>query len=339
VSFAKWRYQTFVDACRSLLKVRLLCTQKITADIFKNTQEKELIKDVLVACKHARLWTWIRAMFDYVLLPLERLRRWGMICDCHKKERETKKHFSCPWNSRRLGGAEERVQKDIQRIRDQADALRPEHVEGDEPLCKDIVGILKAVAAMLVVKFAFLSQLPYKFVHAESVEGAKLCLTLIDKFPFAEHTATTQWWILNLRVDLESRAAGNPASPALVREVKRLKASPLSEDPGEGYHRGTSYEKLRSAASSREHLIALQRRKQNIARGLCLIRTPAGKKVWDYEWKHFKRVLNKPISRRHIFRRVQLQDRPFFKHFYRIDEGVANQVDRGVLKFIPGVYQ
>jgi len=338
VSFAKWRYATVVEAIGGLLKVRSLST-KLDVGIFKNTQEQKLINSVVQAGGNRPLWRWMRAMYDHVLHHLERLRRWGMVCDCCSDERRRRRLVFCKRSGRRLGNAQEHVRLEIAAWKDRANNLVPEQVEGDRALLGETVQVIRRVADMLWTKFQWLWMLPYMFVHAATQAGAADCLVLLDRYPMLEQTATAQWWNRNLRGDLEAVRDGAAPSARLALEVKRLENSPLVEDPGEGYHRGTTHEHVRAPSGSREHLIAVQRRAQNLARIKRILKDKLGKNkaVLNFEWRNFKRVLNKPIDRKHMFRRVLMRDRPFWRKFYRLDS--ADSVEDSIYIWMFHIYK
>ena len=325
ISFAKWRYATVPAAMKGLLRVRTLTQDKLESSLFIDTQEKELIKEVLEASNAAGFWRWMQAMWYYVLMPLEHLRRWSMVSDCCAAARRLNRNHTCKRNGRRLGTALGRVERAIKYFRETARDLKQEDVENDKPLCIEIMFICRALVEMLKTKFAWLWQLPYYFIHCLTVPGATRCLELLDEFPHEQHTCTSQWWNTHLRGDLESVKAGNEPSQKLRLEHSRMENSSLDETPGEGWHRGTTHDHTRAARATREHLIACQRQKQNTAMFLKVLRKhkDRGKRVLEFEWRNFKRVLNKPLSQRRIFQRVRMKDRPFYRKFYRLDEGIA----------------
>lgn len=99
-SFAKWRYETVVEALSQLLARRAICGL-ITNDLFLHVQDKEELKAVLAACADREFWDWAATSHPELFKELETLRRWGMVCDCeaHLEERRLasgKLFIKCP---------------------------------------------------------------------------------------------------------------------------------------------------------------------------------------------------------------------------------------------------
>ena len=67
---------------------------------------------------------------------------------------------------------------------------------------------------------------------------------------------------------IEERAAGGEMLPCLAKEVRALKNVKLDEGPGEGYHRGTHLTKMRAASTKTAWLLAANRHKQNLQKGV-----------------------------------------------------------------------
>ena len=102
---AKWRYETAHTTFDALLKLSHMCTHFLL-DVdawFPNFQDKDLLLKVREACQWRDLWCFMRVFFDTVLNPLERGRRWGLVCDCCRELRRLQAaRVRCPWASRRL---------------------------------------------------------------------------------------------------------------------------------------------------------------------------------------------------------------------------------------------
>ena len=108
----KWRYETLFDVVCQLIPLIPVCTYlgqpgKL-AEIFSSFQDRELLKTVQEACGWHDLWVFLPVVFDRVLCPLEKARRWGLMCACHVEERKlSKAKLHCDRNSRRLDEARE----------------------------------------------------------------------------------------------------------------------------------------------------------------------------------------------------------------------------------------
>ena len=82
-SFAKWRYETVDDVLKQLLALRDICEDHFDGPLFFGTaQDQEEISAVHRACKNKRLWRWMAGASKYLFSPIEKVRRWGMVCDC-----------------------------------------------------------------------------------------------------------------------------------------------------------------------------------------------------------------------------------------------------------------
>ena len=95
-TLAKWRFETLHDVQQSLLRLRVLCQEhlKDACSLFKDFQEPQTLKDFATACKWDHLWQWMASFFRFVLRPLEKGRRWGLLCACCEEERQAGGYFS-----------------------------------------------------------------------------------------------------------------------------------------------------------------------------------------------------------------------------------------------------
>ena len=143
------------------------------------------------------------------------------------------------------------------------------------------------------VRFSYLSQLPWAFARADTVEGAIVDMDLLRARPLELQDLLTRARADRIGGDVDRRSQGLPASAALVQEVREINGMPLDESCGEGYHRDTHCEKKRAAASSSRHL------KQHVRFRKCLGRVQhfievhgdRGRKVARWEWFNYKRIL------------------------------------------------
>ena len=117
-----------------------------------------------------------------------------------------------------------------------------------------------------------------------------------------------------------ARGRGEPVSIALADEVKILQSIPLDEGPGEGYHRQTHLTMERAQASSAPWVMASVRHKQSLDLNKTLLNTygEKGAKVFKYEWRNFKRVLQPSMKNK--WRNVRMTDGKFYNKLYRLDE-------------------
>ena len=159
---------------------------------------------------------------------------------------------------------------------------------------------------------------PCLFANADTPEGAEAAIAEMDRHEENYLDDCTLWWKRNLRPQLLAIKDGAPPAPEVVTQVARINGSPLEEGPGEGYRRGTHYTKVHAPSATREHIIASQRYQGSVDKVLGVItKYPIkGNAVLNYEWVHFKRILNNPRNQRHRLLRRLIDDRTFFRKFY-----------------------
>ena len=126
---AKWRFETIVHTFRQLARLRYVC-QHIREELFANVQDRALLQDVVNACRDTFLWKFIVVTLEHVFNTTEGMRRWGMVCPCHKQERdEGQTHIQCVNNSRRLPEVWDFVQKEAAAMRKLAHDIRLDQCE------------------------------------------------------------------------------------------------------------------------------------------------------------------------------------------------------------------
>jgi hypothetical protein len=87
------------------LPLRKICeTFLIHVDeMFLGFQDKEQLVDVRAACAWPEFWLFLEQYFEHLILPLEKARRWGLVCACCAElRRRSKARTRCPRASRRL---------------------------------------------------------------------------------------------------------------------------------------------------------------------------------------------------------------------------------------------
>ena len=88
--------------------------------------------------------------------------------------------------------------------------------------------------ASIDARFGYLAELPWAYSRADTIEGAKEVMRLLRKHPLEHMDCFTRRTQSTIGGDIERRANGEDASPALVAEVQRICESCLNESPGEG---------------------------------------------------------------------------------------------------------
>lgn len=103
---AKWRYETCFNVFAQLLKLRDFATTVLKDNIqawFPNFKDKDLLKEVYDCLCDVDLWVFFRVFHDIIFWPLEKARRWGLVCACCSDQRhDTGKRSKCVMASRRL---------------------------------------------------------------------------------------------------------------------------------------------------------------------------------------------------------------------------------------------
>ena len=82
--------------------------------MFKNTQDSAHLELVLEACASEEFWCWMHCAFRFGIRPLEKARRWGLMCLCHAAAYARGESPKCDRSSRLLGHAREKA-KELQR--------------------------------------------------------------------------------------------------------------------------------------------------------------------------------------------------------------------------------
>ena len=321
-SFAKWRYETLFQVQRQLLNLRSVCEDHMRRELLGAVQDVEELGAVLEACKDKAFWRWCAASFRFIMKPLELLRRWGMVCNCHEEERRAHpgRHIECKENSRRLREAWPHVKDVIAQIIGTANFLSVEDTEGDAALHKMIVDACRSVAVLLETRFKYLRSLPYSLARADTVPGATECLEAFSSRPRDAHDAVTINIMDRIGPELEALRASGVCGAGLAKEVRLINTCPLDESCGEGYHRSTQWTRTRAKRAKLPYIMASTRHKENLRRIRAFMKTHGarGRAVIREDWVRYKRVLQALPRRKWIPKRMN--DANFFKRFYRMDE-------------------
>ena len=332
----KWRFATIVGVFEQLSPLREICEPHLRETLFSEAQDKVHITDVVKASRDPWLWKYIVYALLYMWGPLEELRRWGLMCDCHEQERAEKhlKHFTCDRNSRRIAGAWDHVEKVIAEFKERAKTLKPVDCEESQSLCTLLKGMCRKAADLLNKRYKYLGIVPWRLATADSVEGASACCEQIDAQAFDDHDPVTQDFIVRVGDDLRIRAAGGPCSERLAREVRALANTPLDESCGEGYHRDTTHEHHRAPGSTTIHLKRHTRHKKVVKtiRGFCKTYGQAGRRVLDYEYSHWQRILQTSVKHKWRVKRMHLGT--LMKRIYR-EDAMADQDWSSIAQKVP----
>ena len=138
--------------------------------------------------------------------------------------------------------------------------------------------------------------------------------------PLDEHDPLTRDILQRVGECIRKRARGEDVDEPLRRECKRIKTSPLDEGAGEGTHRSSNKELHRADASTTIHLKQSCRRHGSHAhiRRFKRLWGPRGQAVINYEFQHWKRILQTNPKRK--WKDVQRSPSAVLKRVYREDD-------------------
>jgi hypothetical protein len=319
-NIVKWRYATLHDVADQLLHLRSFFENDFTEELWNNPQEPELIKNCLAAKQDKSFWRWLSATFRFLLSHVEHLRRWGLTCDeCSDLKKSGRPRQTCFRCGRRLQHAGDVVLSVMDCFLEDAKRIRAHMVEDDSELRNDVAHRLRAGAAMLRAKFEYMFVVPCLLAVSDRQAGAKDCLEQMqDEALQDKHEAATLWWKENMMDELQNVANGGEPSERHKQQLAILWDTSLNESISETYHRGTTVEKQRAPATTRERLICEQRRVQHFATVRQYIATTgeAGKRAFHYEWYNYKRLLQTGSSQRSFNRRRKMKDAAFHRRMY-----------------------
>ena len=205
--------------------------------------------------------------FTNIASILERSQRWGLKCGCRacQQMRDEGKKPMCIWASRRLRDAAEHitaVYKELYR-RGAAGSVQFDDCGRDPDLHAAVSLSARKAGHSMQQKFHFLGCPPWSFCRADTPDGAKSYLEILEAtaddslHPLARHHRM-------FTTDLRTVIAGGEVSQRLKAEVDAMTKIPFNEGPGEGYHRASNLQRKRAAASSEAYILAATRAKQNI---------------------------------------------------------------------------
>ena len=316
-SFAKWRFETIDVVLEQVGNIRSFCEVHCKADLFGKVKNTTLLKDMLAACSSGWLWSWVVVVYRLVVHPLENIRRWGLVCPCCLRRDPSggRVRAACPRASRRLHEAWQYLREEAQKLRDMARSLTLAVCERQD-LMMEVRRMLVTAADLLLVKFKYLSQVPWSFACADNAEVCAQIVEEINSKPINLHEPLTQHIAANYSGDIIAVRDGGEPSDALRHEISCLRNTPLDESLGEGFHRSTHLVVREGAASKLAHIKSSIRFQQNMRRVKDVIRkNPAvGKRVVTFEWRKYKRVLQARSG--YLERPVRLPDGKFFSRVY-----------------------
>jgi len=325
---AKWRYETVPATMAALLPLRVLCQKYLRQEWFQNAQDRQSLKAVFDACGDEFLWKFMEHSYREVFAPTERDRHFGMICNCTEHLRQRRedrvKHIPCWRNGRRLGEAAQYVKDTAAARLARSRQITAEECENDQEVWRVVSFFLKRCHAEVLQRMKYFDLPPWCAVKCDTVEGAKYFLEQVSRYPIEHHDPVTRSIIADVGDDIQTRASGGEVTAELQALVDFFKTVNLNESCGEGWHRGSQYEKKRAYASTVSSLKRAVRRKGVFFR-LKQFRRLYGKRgveVLRFEFRNWKRILSKKRSK---WRCKRMTDTEAFEQIYR--EGKASEVN------------
>ena len=338
-SLAVWRYETVWSVFLQLLRVRLISEEWLQPEMFQHVQDRVMIDAAMAAAKSKELWRLMAGTFKEVVEPTEKLRRWGMVCDCENHVRARRedrvKHISCWRNSRRMKDAATEINTEVARDRARARALTPADCEGDRDACKKVSDVLNLKVVELRLRGRYFSIAPWCFVQCGTEAGAQHCLDQVARFPMESHDPVTQWLVTTFDQAVREVAQGGAVSDALKEELELWELFPLDESAGEGVHRSDTLEKTRACGSTIIHIKQSARERQVSNRLETFLGKYGvqGRRVLRFEFHAWKRILQVRPSKQWQPPK-QLKAREALSRIYREDE-MAEQDWSAICKTAP----
>jgi hypothetical protein len=275
-SFAKWRYETISEVFRQINLYADICGRGVRPEMFNNFQDRALLASVLKTCKDDCLFLFYSCSYEYMFAPLERARRWGMVCQCpdhvRMRKEEGVKHISCPQNGRNLRWAYREATLISQDMYNLAMSWSATVIDESTRVHKEVRDMLLRGSQELQLRTAYLGLVPWAFCRADEKEGALLVVAQVQSRSLDKHDPLTQDVWRRLENDIRIVAAGGECSEALAKEVRLINWSSLDESAGEGYHRYTNIEATRARGSKMIHLKGESRHRQNLKTNFAFIR-------------------------------------------------------------------
>ena len=193
--------------------------------------------------------------------------------------------------------------------------------EGNALVYKDVCYSLRVTVSTGGPKTVWADTVPWIVARADNAVDARTAIDQLRSLPKLD--LLSQRYRDTLLPSLQLVVDGGPVASDLSDEMSKLNNTPVEEGPGEGYHRATNCSLSRSRVSRHPWLMASTRFKQNLEIGLrfCRRHGEAGKAVFRFEWRRYKRLLRGSMSRR--YRPLNIKPAMFYRRLYRLDAQAA----------------
>ena len=205
----KWGYETMFECFWQLDQLRTFCQEVLAHHLrewFPNFKDGELLNSLWENLNDNELWTFIHVFNVKLFTPLEKARRWGLVCICHELERQLalKKRFCCVFNSRRLHQARKYVIALV-------DVLAADGRRVQLTFAEDVQWVAEAhslcsrkVSMDLGYKTSYLKNVPWLVSEAEDPEIALECAAQLRNGNKANYTSLELYYFDNFLPDLDA---------------------------------------------------------------------------------------------------------------------------------------
>ena len=174
----KWRYETVADVFEQVGKLRDLCEyhlKDIVALMGPGFQDKQLLIDVQACCRWGDLWVFVCSYYTHLFSGLEIARHWGLVCKCCKPLRDLNQKVECWRKGRRLKEGRVFIAKLCEDLAKRGRDLSINATETVVWIFRALSFAMRSVAQMCVLKFKWLSSVPWRVVEAEDIVQAGIC--------------------------------------------------------------------------------------------------------------------------------------------------------------------
>ena len=209
--FLKWRYETLFECFTQLAALRDLCQRVLYVHLrsfFPSFKDAGLLDAIISHCGNSELWVFISTFAMHVFTPLEKTRRWGLLCACHEEERRAnpRKKIKCVMNSRRLHQAR-------RRLKDLKDMLTETGRHVNFILCENVAWVAQSLsficrrlAVDLSYKTSHYGLVPWLVSEADDPEVAGQCAVQLRDGNVASFSPLELSYREKLLGDLEASA-------------------------------------------------------------------------------------------------------------------------------------
>ena len=211
--FLKWRYETLYECFAQLLPLRFFCENVLVVHIkawFPTFKDGDLLNTVISALEDKELWNFIKVFHYRVFLPLEKGRRWGLVCVCceHLRHEMPHKSTKCINNSRRLPQARKFVVDLVAELLGYGRQVDFAFAEGVNWIARNVSFVTRTAAGSLKLKSRYLDNVPVRVSEAAEPAEAAVCAEQLRKLEDADCTFLLLEYKERLLPCLDVRAAG-----------------------------------------------------------------------------------------------------------------------------------